>query len=257
MRKEQLKRKLEYHYKAFDRNKISPDPIEFPKRFKNFFDIEISAFLSSVFAYGNIKQIQSSLEKLHNALGESPYEFILNFKPGIKTGIQFKHRFYTAEDIETLLKILQKVYLNYGSLKYLFLLYYFPKDKNLKNSISFFSNNLLGLIKNKPLSNGLRFMFPDPLRGSACKRMNLFLRWMVRKDNIDFGLWNEIPASQLVIPVDTHIARISRSLKLTNRKVVSWKMAEEITENLKKFDESDPVKYDFSLCHIGIRNMKF
>ncbi len=256
MRKDQLKRKLEYHYRAFDKNKISPDPIEFPKKFSNYFDIEISAFLSSVFAYGNIKQIQNSLEKLHKLLGESPYEFILN-SDSFNQFINFRHRFYTEKDIEILLEILKKVYENYGSLKYLFLLYYFPKDKNLKNSISFFSNNLLGLIKNKPLTNGLRFMFPDPLRGSACKRMNLFLRWMVRKDNIDFGLWSEIPASQLVVPVDTHIARISRLLKLTNRKVVSWKMAEEITENLKKFDKSDPVKYDFSLCHIGIRNMKF
>jgi len=257
LKKDQLKRKLEYHYQAFDRNKISPDPIEFPKRFKNFFDIEISAFLSSVFAYGNIKQIQSSLEKLHDVLGESPYEFILNFKPGIKTSIQFKHRFYTVEDIETLLKVLQKVYLNYGSLNYLFLLYYFPKDKNLKNSISFFSNNLIDLAGNSGITNGIKFMFPDPLKGSACKRMNLFLRWMVRKDHIDFGLWKEIPTNQLVIPVDTHIAKIGRELKLTRRKIVSWKMAEEITENLKKFNPEDPVKYDFSLCHIGIRKMKF
>jgi len=257
LRKEQLKRKLEYHYRAFDKNKISPDPIEFPKKFSNYFDIEISAFLSSVFAYGNINQIKTSLKKLHSLLGESPHKFIMNFSEKDSSKINFKHRFYTEKDIATLLFILRKVYENYNTLNYLFLLYYFPKDKNLKNSISFFSNNLLGLIDEKALTNGIKFMFPDPFRGSACKRMNLFLRWMVRKDNIDFGLWKEIPASQLVIPVDTHIARISRSLKLTNRKVVSWKMAEEITENLKKFDKTDPVKYDFSLCHIGIRRLKF
>ena len=100
-------------------------------------------------------------------------------------------------------------------------------------------------------------MFPLPEKGSACKRMNLFLRWMVRKDELDFGLWNEIEKKKLVIPVDTHIARICKTLKLTKRKNVSWKMAEEITEKLKIFDPDDPVKYDFAICHIGIRKLKF
>nr|MBP9121411.1 TIGR02757 family protein [Ignavibacterium sp.] len=94
-------------------------------------------------------------------------------------------------------------------------------------------------------------------KGSACKRMNLFLRWMVRKDELDFGLWKEISTSKLVIPVDTHIARISRSLNLTKRKNADWKMAEEITLNLKRFDAEDPIKYDFAICHIGIRKLKF
>jgi uncharacterized protein (TIGR02757 family) len=109
----------------------------------------------------------------------------------------------------------------------------------------------------KKVSSGLKFMFPNPAKGSACKRINLFLRWMIRKDELDFGLWNEIPTNKLVIPVDTHVAKISASLKLTKRKNVSWQMAEEITENLKKFDPVDPVKYDFALCHIGMRKMKF
>jgi uncharacterized protein (TIGR02757 family) len=100
-------------------------------------------------------------------------------------------------------------------------------------------------------------MFPLPELGSACKRMNLFLRWMVRKDELDLGLWKDIPSSKLVIPVDTHIARISCKLKLTTRKNVSWKMAEEITEKLKRFDPADPVKYDFALCHIGMRKLSF
>ena len=100
-------------------------------------------------------------------------------------------------------------------------------------------------------------MFPIPEKGSACKRMNLFLRWMVRKDDLDFGLWKEIPTSKLVIPVDTHIARICKQLELTSSETVSWNMAEEITDNLKKFDPDDPVKYDFALCHIGMRKLNF
>jgi len=107
-------------------------------------------------------------------------------------------------------------------------------------------------------------MFPLPEKGSACKRMNLFLRWMIRKDELDFGLWiflssrqEEIPTSKLIIPVDTHVARICKQLKLTKRKNVSWKMAEEITQNLKKYDPDDPVKYDFAICHIGMRKQVF
>jgi len=106
-------------------------------------------------------------------------------------------------------------------------------------------------------SNGIKFMFPLPQKGSACKRMNLFLRWMVRNDELDFGLWNEIKPNKLIIPVDTHIAKICKQLKLTKRKNVNWKMAEEITGKLKRFDPVDPVKYDFALCHIGMRKLEF
>lgn len=106
-------------------------------------------------------------------------------------------------------------------------------------------------------TRGIVFMIPSPGKGSACKRMNLFLRWMVRKDELDFGLWNEIPTSKLLIPVDVHVARICKQLHLTARKNVSWKMAEEITDQLRKFDANDPVKYDFAICHIGMRKLKF
>ena len=100
-------------------------------------------------------------------------------------------------------------------------------------------------------------MFPLPELGSACKRMNLFLRWMIRKDELDFGLWNKIAPHKLVIPVDTHVARICRELGLTSKKNVNWGMAEEITANLMKYDPADPVKYDFAICHIGMRKMIF
>lgn len=255
-----LKKRLNYHYRYFDFSKISPDPLEFPHRYTEWHDIEISAFLASIFAYGNIKQIISVLEKIHKVLGESPYDYVMNFKltKGRKELRKIMHRFYSEEDVLTLFYTLRRIYENYGSLKYLFLLYYFPKEEFLKNSISRFSYNILHLAENrKELSKGLKFMFPDPLKGSACKRMNLFLRWMVRNDKLDFGLWDEIPASKLVIPVDTHIARICKELGLTKSKNVSWKMAEEITRKLKKYNEHDPVKYDFAICHIGMRKMKF
>ncbi len=258
--KAKLKRRLNYHYRYFDNSKISPDPLEFPHRFTNFYDIEISAFISSLFAYGNIQQIMKILNKLHDVMGESPYDFVMNFsrKQSESLFLDAYHRFYTSEDVIAVYEGLKKVYETYGSLKYLFILYYFDTAPTLKSAIHFFSDNLFNVsVKNYKSTNGLKFMFPDSFKGSACKRMNLFMRWMVRKDELDFGLWKEIKPHQLLIPVDTHIAAICKELKLTTKKNVSWLMAEEITNNLKVFDPIDPVKYDFAICHIGMRKMKF
>lgn len=254
-----LKKKLEYHYRYFDFSQLSPDPLEFPHRFKNFHDIEISAFVSSVFAYGNVRQIIDALEKIH-AVMEEPYRFVMDYKymSGLKKFSKIRHRFYTTEDIAKLFYALNRIYTSYGSLNYLFLLYYFDKDSNLKNTIAFFTEHFNSFLLEKgELTQGLKFMSPDPMKGSACKRMNLFLRWMIRNDELDFGLWKEFSTSQLVIPVDTHVAKICKQLGLTKQKTVSWKMAEEITERLKKFDSNDPVKYDFAICHIGMRKMEF
>ncbi|MEW6195949.1 MAG: TIGR02757 family protein [Bacteroidota bacterium] len=254
-----LKQKLDYHYKFFDKSQISPDPLEFLHRYSNYHDIEISGILSSVFAYGNVKQIITTLEKLHSAMSNKPYEFVMNFdvKRDAAKLNNIKHRFFSMSDIIKLFIALNKIYKVYGSLKYLFLLYYFEKDNSLKDAVSFFSKHLTDLIAggSKP-THAIKFMFPDPHKGSACKRMNLFLRWMVRNDDLDFGLWYEIPTSKLIVPVDTHVAKICKRLKLSKQKNVSWKMAEEITEQLKRFDPNDPVKYDFAICHIGMRGLK-
>lgn len=255
-----LKHKLDYHYRFFDSSQISPDPLEFPHRFRDKNDIEVSAFLSSIFAFGNIRQIITILERIHCIMGESPYNFVMEYDKN-KDGHLFDgviHRFFTSDDIRALFHALNKVYVNYGSLKYFFLLYHFPKDKNLKDSIAFFSKNLTEFaVEDYKLTGGLKFMFPNPFKSSACKRMNLFFRWMVRNDELDFGLWKEIPPSKLIIPVDTHVAKICKELGLTTKKNLTWGMAEEITENLKQFDAEDPVKYDFAICHIGMRKMKF
>lgn len=255
-----LKKKLDYHYHYFDKSKISPDPLEFPHRFSNYYDIEISAFLSSVFAYGNIKQIIGVLESLHTVIAPSPYKFVMNFdaKRDGKNFNSLIYRFYTPSDIVALFSALKKIYSEYGSLKTFFLNGKEGGDIIVKEQIYDFSNNLLSMIrKSNEITHGNKFMFPHPKHGSACKRMNLFLRWMVRKDELDFGLWNEIPTSKLIIPVDTHVARICKMLGLTKTKNESWFMAEEITENLKRFDPLDPVKYDFAICHIGMRKLKF
>jgi len=255
-----LKQKLEYHYKAFDRTKLEPDPLQFLHLFKDKKDIELVGLIASIFAYGNVKQIENTLKKLMIVFNGKPYSFIKNYRD--KDFIKFdgiKHRFYSEDDVAKLFIILSKEIKNYKSIKQIFLQGYNISDENVKNGISNFSNHFINSFIETfgEVTDGIKFMFPLPEKGSACKRVNLFLRWMIRKDDLDFGLWKEIPASKLVIPVDTHIARISRQLNLTKRKNADWKMAVEITEKLKKFNYDDPVKYDFAICHIGIRKLKF
>lgn len=252
-----LKEKLEYHYKSFDKSHLMPDPLQFPHMFSNPGDIEVMAFIASVFAYGNVKQIINSLNKFLSLSGNNPFLFIKNYKRS--SANTFVHRFYSKQDVNSLFHLLRIAYEKYSTLNRLFMSGYRNTDENIKEGISNFSNYFLETSQKEfgKLSRGIQFMIPLPEKGSACKRMNLFLRWMVRKDELDFGLWTNIQTSKLVIPVDTHIAKICKGLKLTNRKNVSWKMAEEITENLKMFDNEDPVKYDFALCHIGMRKIRF
>jgi uncharacterized protein (TIGR02757 family) len=254
-----LKEKLEIHYKAFDKSRISPDPLEILHIFDSDLDKEAMGLISSIFAYGNIKQIIKSQERILKATGNNPHKFILNLSKSDENVLEsITHRFYTGNDTVWLFRLLNHIYKEHSSIKNYFLRFYNADDKNLKNTIEGFSRSVINYPGGtKASTNGMKFMFPLPSAGSACKRMNLFLRWMVRKDELDFGIWDEISSAQLVIPVDTHIARICKELKLTLLKNVSWKMAEEITDNLRKFDPIDPVKYDFAICHIGMRGMKF
>jgi len=255
-----LEEKLDYHYKAFDKTKLEPDPLQFPHLFQDEKDIEVMAFIASVFAYGNVKQINSSLKRFLEIANNKSFQFIQKFDSRkVQKNITFVHRFYSSKDIVQLFHLLNGAYSEFGTLRKLFLLGSDETDIDTKNAITNFSNYFLDRAQTEfgNLSRGLKFMFPLPEKGSACKRMNLFLRWMVRKDDLDFGLWNEIPTSKLIIPVDTHIARICKQIKLTKIKNVSWKMAEEITQNLKEFDPNDPVKYDFAICHIGMRKLNF
>ncbi len=257
-----LKQRLEYHYKAFNKKQIAPDPLEFLHLYEHPLDIEAMGIIAAVFAYGNVNQIKNTLQKILIAADNKPFDFIYDFNKSSTQKLGgIIHRFYTNKDIIYLFQTLKQIYREHNSVKNYFQKFYNFRDENLKNAISGFSTGFYDLLghwlNKKDISPGLRFMFPLPERGSACKRTNLLLRWMVRKDELDFGLWDGIPASKLLIPVDTHVARVCTSLKLTSRKNADWKMAEEITNKLKVFDAEDPVKYDFAICHIGMRKIKF
>lgn len=234
--------------------RIKTDPIEFPHRYHDSLDIEVVAFLSAILAYGRVSLFKQILEKVLALMGEKPYRFIETFDPDHERR-RFKgiyYRFNRTEDFIALFTLMARVVQRYGSLGSLFISLYKENDPDIGPALTRFVNTFKRE-SDGPISPGLAYLLPSPEDGSACKRFNLFLRWMVRpNDGVDFGLWKAIPPAKLIIPLDTHIVRIAGYLKLTKRKTPDWKMAKEITEGLKRFDPIDPLKYDFPLCHLGL-----
>lgn len=257
-----LKDCLDKLYTAFDLKFLSPDPLEFVHQFKKPEEREVVGLIASSLAYGRVDKILASIRSVLEKMGNKPYRFVVNFNPKTDTKIfdGFVHRFNTGKDIACLVYFAKQMIEESGSVGKFFLKGYSNADKSIKNALVSFSERVLSLApspiygkQSLPKNAGVRFFFPSPKDGSPCKRLNLYLRWMVRNgDKLDFGLWKDIPSNKLIIPLDTHIARISRNIGLTKRKSPDWKMAEEITENLKKLDPMDPVKYDFALCRLGI-----
>jgi uncharacterized protein (TIGR02757 family) len=258
-----LKSVLDRFYREYPfRERLLNDPIEFPHRYKGARDIEVSGFISSCFAYGRVDLFKAVIERILSRMGDSPCEFLLHFDPKRQRRLfeGIKYRFNENEDLICLLFLLGRVLRASGSLEAAFMMHYSEGDPDTGKGLTGFMKELLGR-NTGPVYGanvrppGLRQFFPSPAGGSTCKRANLFLRWMVRDRDIDFGIWKGIPKSKLVIPLDTHIARISRCLGLTKRKSQDWKTAVEITEALREFDSDDPLKYDFALCHHGISGM--
>ncbi len=235
-------------------DRIKADPIEFPRRFQDPLDIEVVGFLSAVLAYGRVSLFKQVLEKVLALIGERPYRFIETFEPA-RERRRFKgiyYRFNRTEDFMTLFALMARAIRRYGSIGSLFISLYQENDSDIGPALAQFVKAFKAG-HTVPLSQGVAYLLPSPENGSACKRFNLFLRWMVRPDDgVDLGLWRAIPTAKLIIPLDTHIVRIAAYLKLTRRRTPDWKMAKEITEGLKRFDPIDPLKYDFPLCHLGL-----
>jgi len=258
-----LKKTLDTFYREYDfKGRIKHDPIEFPHRYSDPGDIEIAGFIASCFAYGKVELFKPVIEKILAPEGKHPAQFIKSFslKSDRKYFSGISYRFNQERDVLCLIYLLSQALDELGSLKNLFHHYYRHKHEDIGPALTGFVNYLLN-INTSPVYGrnikppGLIQLFPSPEKGSACKRLNLFLRWMVRYNDIDLGIWDSIPPSKLVIPLDTHIARISRCLGLTKRTSSDWKTAKEITESLKKYDSKDPLKYDFALCHHGISGL--
>lgn len=255
--KEQLKEILEKLYTKYNHPEfIPPDPLQFLYKYSNPADREVVGFLSAELAYGRVEQIEKSLNDLFGRMGASPYAFVRNFSEADREKLKdFKHRFTSGSDISDLLQVLRDVLDEKGCIESYFLLGYQETDENIISALARFCNSLLDRFVNRnngAVTKGLRYLLPDPAAGSACKRLNLFLRWMVRKDEVDIGLWSSIDKTKLIVPVDVHMERLCRILGLHSRKTASLLSAVEITESFAKIEPADPVKYDFSLSRIGI-----
>ena len=252
-----IKSVLDKLYKKYNHHDlIKPDPLQFVYRYDNPSDREIVALLSADLAYGRVEQIQKSLTNLFERMGKSPYEFVRGFgKTEGKKLKGFKHRFNTDQDISDLLILLKKVLNQYTSIEAFFVQGYNPDDRNIIGGLSKFCNSLLDIYAsehNGKTSRGLNYLLVNPINGSACKRLNLFLRWMTRDDDVDTGQWKSIDKAKLIVPIDVHMGRLCKILGFYNRKVVSLSTAVKITECFAEIEPADPVKYDFALSRIGI-----
>ncbi len=255
-----LKDNLDSLYNEYNfKERIAYDPIEFPHKFNYDADIEVAGFIAASFAYGRIDLFKPIIKKILTIMGNSPYDFLLNFDitkhKELFTGI--KYRFSTNNDIVSFILSLHNILSRFHRLETLFKKNYSNHDPNIEHALKAFIKDFEKInsqIVNQ-YSEGFRFFFPTPEKGSSCKRLNLFLRWMIRDKDIDLGIWKGIPKNKLIIPLDTHIARISRCLGFTQRKATDWKTAVEITESLKLLDPEDPLKYDFALCHQGVAKL--
>jgi uncharacterized protein (TIGR02757 family) len=254
---EKLRALFEGLYKKYNRKElIKPDPLQFIYRYSNPADMEIVGLLSACLAYGRVEQIQNDLNDLLGRMGSSPYEFAINFTNKDRASLEdFKHRFNTGDDISDLLTLLKDVLAEHGSIEKYFLLGFNPAHENTIFALMRFCDSLLDkhrMAHQGHRSKGFAFLLAGPTLGGAAKRLNLFLRWMVRSDDVDAGLWRSVDKSKLIVPVDVHIARLCRILGFHNHKNVSLKTAVEITRNFVLISPDDPVKYDFALSRIGI-----
>ncbi len=247
----EIKTFLEEKYALYNQPKfIDSDPIQVPHLFSTKEDIEISAILTASIAWGRRTLIIKKAQEMMALMENSPYDFLMNANlKDITRFEKFQYRTFKGEDAVYFIRALQNIYLNHGGLQRLF-----ESGFSLRGNIydSFLKFREVFFSLNPPLRT-LKHI-ADVTKGTSAKRLNMFLRWMVREDNrgVDFGIWKNIPPSALLMPLDVHTGNVSRKLELLNRKQNDWKAVLELTENLRKYDSSDPVKYDFALFGLGV-----
>lgn len=244
--KEFLDEKVEkYNHPDF----IESDPIQIPHKFSNKEDIEIAAFLTATMAWGNRKMIINKATDLMDRLGNSPYDFIMDYEENQFAKIEsFKHRTINSIDLDFYLRSLQNIYKNHGGLESAF--HFESEETDSFHAIERFRKLFLEV----PHAIRSEKHLSSPANGSAAKRLNMFLRWLARIDNqgVDFGIWKQVSMSQLVCPLDVHSGNVARNLQILSRKQNDWKAVSELNSKLKEFDPQDPVKYDFALFGLGV-----
>ena len=247
--KDFLERKVEeYNRPSF----IEHDPISIPHLFSKKQDIEIAAFFASIFAWGNRTIIINKSKTLLKLMDDAPHDFITNHsETDLKQMLQFKHRTFNPTDLLYFIWFLKHHYQHSKTLESAFSKWMGTKDDTIENALTGFHDYFFSL-QDAPVRT--KKHIATPKRNSTCKRLNMFLRWMVRKDNcgVDFGIWNTICPAQLICPIDVHVARVAKRFNLIQRKQVDWQTALELTSHLKQLDPDDPAKYDFALFGLGV-----
>jgi uncharacterized protein (TIGR02757 family) len=252
-----LQEPLERLYREFDWTaRADLDAVRFPMRYPEPADREVVALLSACMAYGRVDLFGPWVDWILSRMGDAPARFILGFDPAKHAARfeGFRYRFNRPRDVAAFCVATQRVLIRHGTLGACFRAGFAAGDPHVGPALerfvaAFLEQDLSAVFPRNRLSYGYRHWFPRPSTGGPCKRLHLFLRWMVRREPPDFGLWPDIPAAALLIPVDTHIENMARALGLTRRRSRTWAMAEEITARLRTLDPTDPVKYDFALCH--------
>lgn len=246
---------------------IENDPICIPHLFKKKQDIEISGFFAAILAWGQRKTIINKCKELLARMDNSPYDFVLNHQDqDLKKLLNFKHRTFNDTDLLYFISFFKNHYRAFESLEQAFI----PKEINDIESSTSYSAGAPGFNVEHALNHFRDYFFSledfphrtkkhisSPKQKSTCKRLNMFLRWMVRKDEmqVDFGIWNTIKPAHLICPCDVHVDRVGRLLGLITRKQTDWLTGVELTSNLRQFDENDPVKYDFALFGLGVEKV--
>ncbi len=244
---------LEAGVEKFNRPEfIENDPIGIPRRFTKLQDIEIMGFWTAMLAWGQRKTIIQKATELAQLMDNAPFDFILNHSESERQRfLSFKHRTFQTTDTLYFLEFLQQFYKRHDSLEEAFARFMNPDEPTTENALIGFHRFFFQL-PDAPARTQKHI--PTPLRNSTCKRLNMFLRWMVRTDEngVDFGLWKNISPAQLLIPLDVHVDRVARRFGLLQRKQTDWQAVLELTQTLRRFDPNDPVKYDFALFGLGV-----
>lgn len=250
MNKSELKEFLDTKVELYNRPEfLDTDPIQIPHRFSKKVDIEISAFLTATIAWGNRKSIINNANRMMELLDDSPHDFVLNHQyTDLARLAGFVHRTYNDIDFRYFITSLKNIYTAHGGLESVFAANI--NSDSMQPAISGFKKTFFELQHPARTTKHVS----DPLKGSAAKRINMFLRWMVRSNatGVDFGIWNTISPSILSCPLDVHSGNVARKLKLLNRKQNDAKALSELDTNLRKLDAQDPVKYDFALFGLGV-----
>lgn len=261
MRIDDLRQRLDELYRRYDHRFVDPDPLQLVRAQAAEADREVTGLIASALAYGNVIQIKRSIAAVLAALGERPARAVRRLDPraAAKRLAGFRHRFNDGRDVACLLFFMRQMLEQDGSVEAFFARGLAAGAPDVGPALASFSARALALDhgglygrRALPAGAGVRFFFPSPADGSACKRLNLYLRWMARREGVDLGLWRAVDPSELVIPLDAHIYAIARRVRLTRYRSPGWPMAVDITRKLRRLDPADPVKYDFAFHRMGL-----